>query len=90
MVREKKEVLRRCVGCGCMMDRKELIRVIRDKEGKVLIDETQKLNGRGAYLCRSRSCLETAMKRRSLDRTLKCSVGQDLYGLIREKIEAAQ
>ena len=48
MVREKKEVLRRCVGCGCMMDRKELIRVIRDKEGKVLIDETQKLNGREA------------------------------------------
>lgn len=90
MVRAKKEVLRRCTGCGAMKDRSELIRVIRDQDGAVLVDETQRRNGRGAYLCRSLSCFETALKRRSLERTLKCSVKADIYGQIRDIIEAAQ
>lgn len=86
----KKEVLRRCAGCGAMKDRKELIRVIRDTEGQVLVDDTQKRNGRGAYLCRSISCVETAQKRHSLERALKCCVGKSVYELIKVKTEALQ
>lgn len=73
-----------------MKDRQEMIRVIRSDEGEVLIDDTQKKNGRGVYLCRSVSCFETAQKRRSLERSLKCSVSREIYELIQEKIEALQ
>lgn len=90
MVRAKKEILRRCTGCGAMKDRMELIRVIRDRDGAVHVDETQKQNGRGAYLCRSLSCFETALKRRSLERTLKCSVSRSVYDQIKNMIEAGQ
>ena len=90
MVRAKKEILRRCTGCGAMKDRMELIRVIRDRDGAVHVDETQKQNGRGAYLCRSLSCFETALKRRSLERTLKCSVSRSVYDKIKNMIEAGQ
>lgn len=90
MVRAKKEILRRCTGCGAMKDRMELIRVIRDRDGAVHVDETQKQNGRGAYLCRSLSCFETALKRRSLERTLKCSVSRSVYDQIKKMIEAGQ
>ncbi len=85
----KKPVLRKCVACGEMKDRKELIRVVRTTEGEILLDDTQKMNGRGAYICRSLSCLETAMKRRGLERTLKCNVDKDAYEAIREKLEAS-
>lgn len=90
MAKEKKVHLRRCCGCGGMKEKEALIRVIRNETGEVLLDDTHRKNGRGAYLCRSLSCLETAQKRRALDRALKCTAGPDIYGLIREKIEAAQ
>ena len=90
MARMKKEVLRKCAGCGIMKDRKDLIRVIRNEEGQVFVDDTQKQNGRGAYLCRSASCVDTAQKRHALDRALKCSVDRSIYELIKEKAGAMQ
>ena len=87
MAREKKEVLRRCTGCGLMKDRQEMIRVIRDSDGEIHIDDTNRMNGRGAYLCRSLTCLETAVKRRGLERTLKHAVDPAIYELLKEKIE---
>ena len=90
MARMKREVLRKCTGCGSMKDRKDLIRIIRNEEGQVLVDDTQKRNGRGAYLCRSASCVETARKRHALERDLNCSVDRSVYDLIREKTEASQ
>ena len=87
MARVKKEVVRRCCGCGAMKDRQEMIRVIRDGEGQILIDDTHRLNGRGAYLCRSLSCLETALRRRGLERTLKSGVDRSIYELLKEKID---
>ena len=90
MVRTGKTVLRKCAGCGILKDRQEMIRVIRSAQGEVLIDDTQKQNGRGAYVCRSASCIETAMKKRGIERALKCSVDRKIYDLLKEKTEAAQ
>ena len=71
-----------------MKDRQEMIRVIRDGAGNVMIDESQKKNGRGSYLCRSTACIATAQKRRSLERTLKCSVDQAVYEDLKRMTEA--
>jgi predicted RNA-binding protein YlxR (DUF448 family) len=48
-----------------------LLRIVRTPEGVVMLDETGRRSGRGAYLCRQRSCLETALKQQQLERALK-------------------
>jgi predicted RNA-binding protein YlxR (DUF448 family) len=51
-----------------------MVRVVRTPEGTVEIDPSNKRAGRGAYLCRRKSCWETALKRHSLDRALKTTL----------------
>ena len=54
----KKVPLRKCVVTGEQLPKKELIRVVRNKEGEVFIDPTGKMNGRGAYLKLSHEVIE--------------------------------
>ena len=76
----KKKPQRQCIGCRQMKDKKSLIRIIKSDEG-IMIDETGKKNGRGAYVCPNRECIEKAIKTKGLDR----SFGQFIGSL--EKIE---
>lgn len=81
----KKIPLRQCVGCGEMKNKKEMIRVIKTAENEIVMDKTGKKNGRGAYLCNSKDCLETALKKKGLERSLKTSIPSDVIdGLIKE------
>ena len=73
---EKKQVLRKCVSCGEMKEKKTLIRVIRTKDGEVLVDGTGRQNGRGAYVCRSKACIENAFKRNALKKALNADPGE--------------
>lgn len=75
----KKTPLRQCIGCGESKEKKELIRIIRTPEGRIEWDQTGKKNGRGAYLCRSQSCLNKVMKSKGLDRSFKMSVSKEIY-----------
>ena len=53
----ERPVLRRCVACRQLLDRRQLWRVIRDHQDGVRLDEGM---GRSAYLCREENCLEEA------------------------------
>ena len=75
----KKIPMRQCVGCREMKPKRELIRVIRTSEDEILIDATGKKNGRRAYICPNRECLEKAVKNKGLERSLKISVPQEIY-----------
>ncbi len=75
----KKIPMRQCVGCREMKPKRELIRIIRTAEEEILVDATGKKNGRGAYICPSRKCLEQAMKNKGLERSLKTAVPQKIY-----------
>ena len=86
MTKEKKIPMRKCVGCGQMKPKKELIRVIRTPEGEVLMDATGRANGRGAYLCRSSGCFEKAVKTKSLQRSLEVPIDQDTLTKLQEAI----
>ena len=79
MANQKKPVLRRCVGCGEMKDKKDLIRVVRTQEGEILPDMTGKMNGSGAYICRSQQSLEIAVRKKGLERSLRCRVDAQVY-----------
>lgn len=50
------------------------MRIVRTPESAVMVDETGKRSGRGAYLCRQRSCWERALARRQLERALKVTL----------------
>ncbi len=67
----RKVPMRTCIGCRQSKNKKELIRVVRNKEGNVFVDLTGKMNGRGAYICADSNCLEKAIKSKSLEKTLK-------------------
>lgn len=57
-MREKREILRRCISCRASFPRQELYRIIRISDTEVALDPTYKANGRGAYVRKDLSCLE--------------------------------
>ena len=78
-VKIKKQPIRRCSGCGEHFPKKELIRVVRVPEGEIMLDETGKLSGRGAYICKKADCLKKARKARRLESSLECSIPAEVY-----------
>ena len=62
---------RTCVACRARRPKRELIRIVRTSDSTLVIDETGKHNGRGAYLCPRRGCWERALKQDSLKRALR-------------------
>ena len=83
----KKIPLRQCVGCGEMKNKKEMMRVIRDAQGEISLDVTGKKNGRGAYLCFNRQCLEKAEKNEGLERSFKMSIDRSVYESLQKEFE---
>ena len=70
--RSRKHVPQRtCVACRTVRPKRELIRIVRTAEGAVLLDDTGKYSGRGAYLCRRRGCWEAALTQQRLERALQ-------------------
>ena len=74
MNKPKKVPLRKCVGCSESKPKKELIRIVKNKEQEVFIDETGKANGRGAYVCKDIKCFNKAIKSKAIYKAL----GKDL------------
>jgi hypothetical protein len=70
-----------------MKSKKEMIRVIRDTEGKFQLDATGKKNGRGAYLCPSGECLKAAIKCRGLERSFGQSIPKEVYDALEKEME---
>lgn len=75
----KKTVGRMCVACRESKDKKELLRIVRDKEGNVSIDFTGKKAGRGAYICDNPKCVEKCCKAKLLNRVFECDTPSEIY-----------
>ncbi len=71
MTQVRSQPQRTCLGCRQVKDQDQLIRFVRSPDGDVLADLKGRLPGRGAYLCNSRECLETAVSRKQFDRTFR-------------------
>ena len=82
----KKIPLRKCVATNERLPKGELIRIVKNNEGRVFVDLTGKANGRGAYLKKSNDALEMAIKKNSLGRALECIVEDNVYDEIRKII----
>lgn len=79
MLKEKKIPMRQCVGCREMRPKRELIRVVRSKEGVVALDFNGRLPGRGAYICKDCGCMAKAKKAKALDRAFSCRIPDEVY-----------
>ena len=79
MMKTKKIPMRMCLGCGEMKPKRELIRVVKSKEGDTSLDLTGKKSGRGAYICKSVECFEKARKARKFERSFSCMISEDIY-----------
>jgi len=71
MIKNLKIPIRTCIGCQCKKPKKEMIRIIKTPEGNIEIDKTGKKSGRGAYLCSNVECLDIALRKNNLNRSLK-------------------
>jgi predicted RNA-binding protein YlxR (DUF448 family) len=83
---QKKIPTRKCVGCGEMKEKKELIRVIKTPEDEILLDITGKANGRGAYICNNAECLRKALKNRGLERSLKAQIPEEVRSRLEKEL----
>jgi predicted RNA-binding protein YlxR (DUF448 family) len=79
----ERPVLRRCVSCRQLLDRRQLWRVIRLAEGGMVLDQGM---GRSAYLCPNRDCLEEAKRRRKLQKALRCQVAESIVAALEQRL----
>ncbi|MFL0268273.1 RNase P modulator RnpM [Candidatus Clostridium radicumherbarum] len=82
----KKIPQRMCNGCMEMKPKKELIRVVKNKDNEVSIDLTGKKPGRGAYICKNEECLNKAFKTKRLEKNLEVKISEEIYNKLKEEI----
>ena len=74
---------RTCIGCKVKKDKSEFIRIVCNSEGIISVDKNEKKQGRGAYICNKRECLEKAIKSKSLEKSFKMKIDKDIYDNLR-------
>ena len=83
----KKVPQRKCIACQERDSKKGLMRIVKNKEGQIFLDETGKDNGRGAYICKSSECLKKAIKSKALNRAFKIEVPDEVYENLLKELE---
>ncbi len=79
----KKIPQRTCMGCNTKKDKKELIRIVKKQDGKIQLDKTGKIAGRGAYICDNVQCLEKVIKSKRLEKIFQCKIEDEVYQNLR-------
>ena len=81
---EKKIPMRTCIACRTNKPKKELMRVVKFND-EIKLDLTGKLNGRGAYVCADKACVEKLKKQKLLNRAFSLEVSDEVYDKIMEE-----
>lgn len=79
----KKMPQRTCMGCNEKKDKKDLIRIVKNKEKGIVVDKSGKIEGRGAYICNDIECLEKIVKSKRLEKKLECKIDEEIYSKLR-------
>lgn len=85
-MKHRKIPMRTCVITHEKCEKKDLIRVVRDNEGNVSVDDTGKANGRGAYLKKDADVIEKARKSKVLEKHLEVKIENEIYDILLSKI----
>ncbi len=84
----KKIPMRMCIVSREKLPKMELIRVVKNNEGKVFIDDTLKANGKGAYLKKDIDIIDKAYKSKILNKALETEIPDEIYNELRNKVGA--
>ncbi len=79
----KSQPQRTCMGCNSKKDKKDLIRIVKNKDNQISIDRTGKQEGRGAYLCDNIQCLEKVIKSKRLEKIFDMKISEEIYENLR-------
>lgn len=79
----KKKPTRTCIACNEQKEKRELLRIVKSKDGIIEVDLTGKKNGRGAYICKNEECLEKLIKTKKLEKVFDTEISSELYENIR-------
>lgn len=82
---ERKVPMRTCIACRSEKPKKELIRIVKTKDGEFTVDKTGKISGRGAYLCDDKACAEKVIKRKLLKHSFGVEVADEVYEKLTEE-----
>lgn len=90
-MKERRIPQRKCVGCGEMKEKRQLIRVVRspeDEQGNftITLDKTGKKAGRGAYVCATEACVTQAVKGKRLQHALKSPISDEVFDALLEEL----
>ncbi|OIO88950.1 MAG: DUF448 domain-containing protein [Candidatus Aquicultor secundus] len=88
LAQAKKLPQRTCTGCREIKPKKALIRIVRTPEKNIIVDPTGKANGRGAYICPRKECLEAAIKSKRLSKALEVEIRPEELKKLEEELEA--
>ena len=79
----KRQPQRTCMGCNAKKDKKEFIRIVKNKENEINIDKTGKMEGRWAYICDNIECLEKLIKTKRLEKVFDMKISEEIYENLR-------
>ena len=86
MQKQKKIPQRKCIACQDRDAKRDLVRIVKTKEGQIFLDKTGKANGRGAYICNNSDCISKLAKPKVLNRAFKCELTEEVYKKICEEL----
>jgi predicted RNA-binding protein YlxR (DUF448 family) len=86
----KKIPQRTCIGCNSKKDKKDLIRVVKNKDGVISVDLTGKKEGRGVYICKTEECLNKAIKNKKMSRAFEMEIDEKIYESLKEFINGGE
>ncbi len=79
---------RTCTVCRTQKNKSELLRIVKNKENIIKVDEKGKEPGRGAYICLDMECFEKAKKSKKLEKALDIKIDDEIYEEIQKIIES--
>ena len=83
----KKIPLRMCIACRTMQEKNSLLRVVKNNQGEIFVDFTNKANGRGAYVCNNKDCFDKCVKTKALNRAFKCEIEDKVLEELKENFK---
>ena len=87
MAKERRVPIRKCIVCGAQKDKNDLIRIVKSKDEGIFVDQSYKQNGRGAYVCKDKVCVEILVKTGKLKHAFKTMIDENIYDEMKEIIE---
>ena len=77
--------MRQCIACRELKPKKEMLRIVKNKEGAIFLDFSGKAQGRGPYICDDENCIKKLGKQRLINKVFSCEVDESVYSAIEEE-----